>query len=494
MAEGLQVLAALFMQTSSHHTINQPEASVLNDPVEKEAERLCALERYEILDSMPEAAYQDIVTLASHICEAPVALITFVDHERQWFKAAHGLDLSQTPREFAFCTHAFLNQSELLVIPDTTQDARFDTNPFVTGEPHLRFYAGAPLRTPDDQVLGTVCVLDFKPRQLSAAQLGALSALSRQVMMQLELRLNARRLKEAHQQFRAFADNAPLLAYIKDEAGRYEYVNAPLLRRFGFGAEDIIGKSDSDLWDTELIERIRALEEQVLQSGQSAERLDVSTAADGSQVFWRIYKFPLFWQGHRAVGSIAVDITQSQLYERELETIRGQLEARNATLRALSTTDELTNAHNRRSFIEHLRIEWERADRQKTPLSLLMIDVDRFKDYNDSFGHPAGDVVLKQLAQLLCLHARTVDIVARYGGEEFAVILPDSERQGARKLAERFRAAIETANWPRRNLTVSVGVATRVPNIKSPSVLIDRADSALYRAKQNGRNRVESAD
>ena len=489
VAKGLQVLAALFMETSSNNPINQQ-----SEAVEKEAERLRALERYEILDSMPEAAYQDIVTLASHICQAPVALITFIDHERQWFKATHGLDLSQTPRELAFCAHAFPNPSELLVVPDMTQDARFSDNPFVTGEPHMRFYAGAPLCTPDNQVLGTVCVLDYEPRQLDAAQLEALGALSRQVMTQLELRLNARHLEEAQQQFRAFADNAPLLAYIKDEEGRYEYVNAPLLHRFGFAEGDVIGKSDSDLWDEKLIERIRVLEEQVLQSGQSTGRLDVSTRADGSEVFWRIYKFPLFWRGHRAIGGIAVDITQSKLYERELKTIHSQLEARNATLRELSTTDELTNAHNRRSFLEHLRIEWERADRQKTPLSLLMIDVDRFKDYNDSFGHPAGDVVLKQLAQLLCLHARAADIVARYGGEEFSVILPAADHQGAQQLAERFRAAIETANWPRRNLTVSIGVATRLPHACEPQSLLNRADQALYLAKQNGRNRVESAD
>ena len=215
--------------------------------------------------------------------------------------------------------------------------------------------------------------------------------------------------------------------------------------------------------------------------------------SDGSEVFWRIYKFPLFWQDKRALGSIAVDVTESKRYELELEAMRAKLEASNAVLRELSTTDELTNTHNRRSFTERLRIEWERATRLDAPLSLLMIDVDRFKAYNDSFGHVAGDTILQQVANLLCETARTVDVVSRYGGEEFTVILPDADQKGAQSLAERFRHAIETANWPRRNLTVSVGVATRALSIKNPSVLVDRADGALYLAKQNGRNRVEVA-
>ena len=255
----------------------------------------------------------------------------------------------------------------------------------------------------------------------------------------------------------------------------------------------MIGKSDSQLWDSAVVERVRAFDRQVLESGDTCETLETTKALDGSDVFWRVYKFPLFWQGHRAIGGIAIDISESKRYERELEAVRAQLEASNATLRELSTTDELTNTHNRRSFIDCLRIEWTRATRLGAPLSLLMIDVDRFKAYNDSFGHVAGDEVLQQLARLLCDTARSVDVVARYGGEEFAVILPDADEAGAAKFAERFRVAIESANWPRRNLTVSVGVATRKEQTQDAGALLDRADNALYRAKRNGRNRVEVA-
>ena len=470
------------------------EASSLEDEAAKrEAERLRDLERYAILDTVPEAAYEDIVLLAAHICEVPIAMISFIDRDRQWIKAAFGFDLSQTSREYGFCPQSVLNPTEISVVPDTLQDARFVDNPFVRDAPYVRFYANAPLITPAGHVLGTVCVFDLKPRQLSATQQQALGALARQVMAQLELRFNARRLEETQQQFRTFTDNTPMLTFIKDENGYYEYVNKPFLRRFNFSEEDVVGKIDSQLWDSALVERIRTFERQVLESGDTCETLEVTKSLDGSDVFWRVYKFPLFWQGHRAIGGIAVDISESKRYERELEAVRAQLEATNATLRELSTTDELTNTHNRRSFIERLRIEWERATRLGAPLSLLMVDADHFKAYNDSFGHLAGDAVLQQLASLLCETARSIDVVARYGGEEFAVILPDADSEGAYKFAERFRVAIESANWPRRNLTVSVGVATRTPQTEDAGFLLDRADNALYRAKRNGRNRVEIA-
>ena len=473
---------------------SQSEVPSLEDEAaKKEAARLRDLERYEILDTVPEAAYEDIVLLAAHICQVPIAMISFIDRDRQWIKAAFGFDLTQTSRDYSLCPRSIANPSEILVVPDTLQDERFADNPFVIGAPYVRFYANAPLVTPDGHVLGTVCVFDLQPRQLDETQSKALSALARQVMAQLELRFNARRLEESQQQFRTFTDNTPMLTFIKGEDGRYEYVNKPFLRRFNFSAEEVIGKADSQLWEPDVVERIRAFERQVLARGITCETMEMSKALDGSDVFWRVYKFPLFWQGHRAIGGIAVDISESKRYERELEAVRAQLEASNATLRELSTTDELTNTHNRRSFIERLRIEWERATRLDAPLSLLMIDVDHFKAYNDSFGHLAGDAVLQQLAQLLCETARSIDVVARYGGEEFSVILPDADHEGAHTFAERFRVAIESANWPRRNLTVSIGVSTRTPKTKDAGFLLDRADNALYRAKRNGRNRVEVA-
>ena len=152
-----------------------------------EAERLQALRSYGILDTAVEPAFDDITRIASYICQTPISVINLIDDGRQWFKSEVGLGVRETPLDSSLCAHAILEQS-FMEIPDTTLDQRFVNNPLVTGDPHLRFYAGALLRTPDGLPLGTVCVLDFQPRRLSAEQRELLSVLARQVMSQMEFR------------------------------------------------------------------------------------------------------------------------------------------------------------------------------------------------------------------------------------------------------------------------------------------------------------------
>jgi formate hydrogenlyase transcriptional activator len=152
----------------------------------REAERLKALETYGVLDTPSEDVFDDIVALASRICEAPMALISLVDRDRQWFKARVGVDLSETRREIAFCAHAIAGDG-VMVVPDARTDARFSANPLVTGEPGIRFYAGAPLRTADGHALGTLCILDREPRELTDEQRRALEVLSREVVARLDL-------------------------------------------------------------------------------------------------------------------------------------------------------------------------------------------------------------------------------------------------------------------------------------------------------------------
>ena len=165
-----------------------------------ETERLAALHGYAILDSLPEREYQDIVNLAAMICETPVAVVSLVDSERQWFKARIGLEETQTGRDIAFCAHALEQPDELLIVPDASLDQRFMDNPLVTGKMHIGFYAGAPLCTRSGMVLGTLCVIDHVPRTLSERQKEALASLSRQVMSQLELRASLAETQKAQAQ------------------------------------------------------------------------------------------------------------------------------------------------------------------------------------------------------------------------------------------------------------------------------------------------------
>jgi signal transduction histidine kinase len=159
-----------------------------------ETDRQEALDSYQVLDTLPEKDFDDLVLLASTICQSPIALISLIDSDRQWFKAKVGLNADQTARDISFCGHAILEQ-QVFVVPNATTDPRFADNPLVTGDLHLNFYAGAQLKTPEGFHIGTLCVIDHKPKVLSAEQVEALSAIARQVIGQLELRKNLRALE-----------------------------------------------------------------------------------------------------------------------------------------------------------------------------------------------------------------------------------------------------------------------------------------------------------
>jgi GAF domain-containing protein len=177
------------------------------------------------MDSAPETAFDELVELASHICEAPIALITLIDESRQWFKAKVGLAAPETPREQAFCAHAILADATLIV-PDATEDERFSGNPLVRSDPNIRFYAGAPLRTPEGHRLGTLCVIDTAPRldrPLAPEQVRALETLSRQVVRLLEYRRVSAQLAGALERVKALAPLVPICAWCKKVRDDNEY-------------------------------------------------------------------------------------------------------------------------------------------------------------------------------------------------------------------------------------------------------------------------------
>ena len=166
---------------------------------QNEKKRLNVLWQYEVLDTVPEEVFDDLTELAARICEAPIALISLVDEKRQWFKSRVGTPVQETSRDISFCAHA-IQQSDLFIVPDATKDPRFADNPLVKSDPKIRFYAGAPLITPDGYALGTLCVIDKVPRELRTDQKQALIILGRHVVSQLELRRRSRELSNVREE------------------------------------------------------------------------------------------------------------------------------------------------------------------------------------------------------------------------------------------------------------------------------------------------------
>lgn len=176
--------------------IEQPTKTMTPPLPIDEKQRIAALLKYSILDTDAKTSYDDLTSIAAHICQTPIALVSLVDVDRQWFKSTVGLEARETPRNLAFCAHAILNPNDVLIVPDTLEDERFATNPLVVDSPNIRFYAGTPLVASDGFALGTLCVIDRQSRVLSPKQIAALKALGRQVVSQLELRISLSQLKQ----------------------------------------------------------------------------------------------------------------------------------------------------------------------------------------------------------------------------------------------------------------------------------------------------------
>jgi GAF domain-containing protein len=200
-----------------------------------EAQRLEALRDYHILDTVGEQSYDDITTLAAQICGVPIAMVSLVDKDRQWFKSKVGLTQTETPRDIAFCAHAILGR-EPLVVRDALKDERFANNPLVTGEPHIRFYFGVPLINQEGFALGTFCVIDRKPQHLTDEQQRAMKALARQIVALLEMRRVLANLEAALEQVKTLKSLLPICAWckrIRNDEGYWQQVEIYLSAQMG---------------------------------------------------------------------------------------------------------------------------------------------------------------------------------------------------------------------------------------------------------------------
>lgn len=348
-------------------------------PPPDETRRQAALDAYAVVDTVPEQAYDDIVRLAVTLCDVPAAAISLIDHDRQWFKAQIGLDARQTARSDAICERAIRQPDRVLVIEDLQAQTDVPRPTLrIDGDP-LRFYAGVPLLSPDGQALGTVCVLDNKPRTLTTAQIEGLEVLARQTQHLLELR-------------------------------RY------------------------------------ALEQRRL-------------------------------------------LSEREAFAQRLEDARADLQRRNDLLQHSATHDALTGLLNRAALAQLRENPDAMRQLQKAPYTLMLLDVDHFKEVNDRHGHLLGDRALRAVADAVAASIREHDVAVRYGGEEFLILLPETRLAAAVQVAERIRQRIALAPLP-FSLTVSIGLAAGEPTRDWSEQVFDRADQALYKAKSTGRNRV----
>ena len=448
----------------------------------QESERLEKLRSYEILDSLPEEAHVRITRLAAKTFNVPIAAISLIEGDRLWFKAHIGNAYNEISRKLTFCAHAIC-QDEVFVVEDATKDPRFSNNPYVTGAPHLRFYAGAPLRASGGLNLGTVNILDTKPRTITEDERESLADLAAMVIDSFEMRQLLNRANAAERRFIDAMESLPngFVLYDKDDRlvicnERYREIYAESAKYIVPGAsfEDIIRKGvengqypdaigNEEAWIAERIEMHQNPGEPIEQHlpGDTWLKVQERRTSEGGLVGFRF------------------DITELKRQEREL--IR------------LAWTDSLTGAMNRHRFMDLAGKEIDRTRRRDGKMSLLLLDADHFKQINDKYGHAAGDAILKGLVERWTRSLRSHDLIGRIGGEEFCILLPEISEANAFSTANRLRK--ETADLPFAHegqllrVTVSIGVATLAVGEDLPS-LMQRADRALYRAKEAGRDEV----
>lgn len=455
-----------------------------NGDLEREIERLECLIECDLLDTPDEERFDRVTRIARSLFNVPIAAVSLIDLNRQWFKSKQGLDVDETERSIAFCDYA-IHETSIMVVPDAPKDPRFAENPLVTGAMNIRFYAGVPLMIRDGLNIGTLCILDRVPRIFSQEQCQQLTDLAQIVVNEITLHLACTEAQSAKDVLYDAVEALPDGFVLYDENDRlvicnerfreiYPQCAANLVPGNTFEAiirgglekrqyPDAIGREE-DWFAERMLEHRNPTKsvEQRLRDGRWMRSMETKT-------------------NHGGTVGFRVDITE--------------LKMREAQLTNLLTTDALTGALTRREILQRGDDESKRASRYDRPLSLVYVDIDHFKSINDSYGHAAGDKALKRLTAIFRRMIRETDHFGRIGGEEFLLILPETDLNGATTIADRIRQLVETSvvkvGHHSIQITISIGVACRTDDSPFEEVM-NLADRNLYKAKNGGRNQVSN--
>ena len=463
-----------------------------------ENDRLAALVDLDILDTPPEREFDIIVQSARQLLGCKIALVSLVDESRQWFKAKCGVETCETPREFAFCSHA-IESDDIMIVTDATLDVRFANNPLVIGEPHIRFYAGAPLRVTSSSEaeaarrVGTLCVIDDQARELDCAQLKILRDLADLVEALLGMRISAARARKLAQE-----RGEALL-----QLDRTHRLFRQAERMANIGSWRLTLKDAALEWSDQTcvihgvpIGRPPALDDALSfypVHARPAVEAAVAATLNGGKPFDLEMDFVTSHGEYRRVRSMG-----------ELEFVNGEpvalvgvfqdITSRHAmeqALRHTAITDELTGLATRGRLNEYLGEALESAKCCGTPLAVLLIDLDHFKDVNDRCGHLAGDDLLRLMADHLRADYLADSLAARLGGDEFvlvvrsAALLADLPGMLRRLLGEMRHCVNEGGATV--FVSATIGACRYGDGVESASELLRRADAALYNAKRTQR-------
>ncbi len=315
------------------------------DSPKNETLRLQALKDYNILDSLPEQAYEDIATIAAQICETPIALISLVDDKRQWIKAKEGLpsEVTELPREYSCCTYTIQQPNAIFEIKNAEEDQLFANNPLCTDKPYIKYYAGAALVNDEGYALGTICVIDHKPNELNEAQRKSLQALSRQVMALLELRKEAYNFETNKTRLERLVDNISDIAYELDEAGKFIFANPYLIKITGYSKEEILQKYYYDLVRQDYMESLGQFYYEQIKSGKDDSYYEFPIVNKAGETIWLGQTVKIFYNGDKVerVGAFAKNITELKKARedlRESESLFRLLSENSGNLVCLQTT------------------------------------------------------------------------------------------------------------------------------------------------------------